>query len=306
MSTSMPTLQFEESCPPLTDCLVRPTRPTTVREILDSPQNSRLYGSDQGDGGGGNNGGGGGNDVGQNSGDDSDDSFGTRIIRNSSRRRYARDVHPQPAPHTIADFRSYPTINGRYAPNYEQMNFAPRSEQNPTYRHGFARLPSNSQAPTYQPGHHEFQTRLLESFFNDDPTILAIRGNKELQQFLSNELESGTAVLDLVVLTGLARFPWATTCGEYISAIWPEFSGMIGRTFQWLQDSCLMAKDGRSANWFCDLGPYDTLRLSPLPGEFSCFTKEGLAFPNQRQTHGMRPNPGSCDLAMQCVANQLY
>ncbi|KAL9622636.1 MAG: hypothetical protein Q9160_002946 [Pyrenula sp. 1 TL-2023] len=172
-------------------------------------------------------------------------------------------------------------IGARDGNDYEEEEaYIRQSQQKSICRDGFARLPSSNRALSFQPGHHKFQEQFTNSFLNDDPIKIAIHGNTELQDFLSEKMDANTSLWDLVVLTGLATSSWATTCGEYISKLWPKYTDTIAETIAWLQ----RPYSGRSLVYY--LGSYDALKLSVQPGEDHCVTRKGLSFQlNGRPSH---------------------
>lgn len=192
---------------------------------------------------------------------ESDNSFGPRICFG----RVQTGLH----------LSSVPLTDTAYTPYYNQSSITSGE-----YPQSLARLPTVFDTSTLQPGHQGFRERLLRSLQENDDSQLSIivRGSTELGSFLDIELEPSDELLDLVVLTGSARFPWATTCDEYVSAVWPDHSSIIKDVFKWIRSPDLDAAFGKSKRLPCDLDAMGIIEISLLPGEVDCFTKDGLAF----------------------------
>lgn len=139
--------------------------PARVERSLGNPQDTRRISDDED------------KDEGDDSDFDSDDSFERPIIIDLTHAGHDRSSSPAPRP---ADFRSHPkpSTSYLYDSDYEEEELVCHSEQKPVCRDGFAHLSSGTRAPAFQPGHHEFEERFLQSFRNDDPTKVIIQGNR--------------------------------------------------------------------------------------------------------------------------------
>lgn len=181
-----------------------------------------------------------------------------------------------------------------YASDYEASSFS--GENQPSRR--FTQLPS-TQGPELQPGCHDFKDRFLSLFLRSSSIDILIRCSPDLESFLTSELEPATSVLDLVILTGSLTCPWATTCGEYISAAWPEFSDAIKKVVQWLRGPRLSDDQGISPGSTCvlssDLGMNSTVEQVPLRNQPTSLTNAGVTFL-------MIGDKGQCALILEVVA----
>lgn len=87
-----------------------------------------------------------------------------------------------------------------------------------------------------QPGDPDFRRSFTQEQGQnrDTPLKCALYMNDVFGDFLTSEMEDGDHLWDLVVLTG-EREPWLTTCGEYVTATWPESIGAIQELFSLLE-----------------------------------------------------------------------
>ncbi len=87
-----------------------------------------------------------------------------------------------------------------------------------------------------QPGDPDFRRCFAQEQGQDrdKPRKCALYMNDVFGDFLTSEMEDGDRFWDLVVLTG-GRYPWITTCGEYVTAAWPDSVGAIQELFTLLE-----------------------------------------------------------------------
>lgn len=130
---------------------------------------------------------------------------------------------------------------------------------------------------TPQPGRQDFHERLLQSFFSSDTeTDVTVHMDLGIMDFLERELNTSDSLLDLVVITGDEAQPWATTCGDYISYVWPRSSRQLHSLVTRLQN--LAFKFITSLESPTDTQTDDEISMGPALGQMSCITSNGLNF----------------------------